>query len=72
MRKNPLKSILVTILLLTLVLTAIYFLEKLGLIKTRSAGLYLLVALVLALVDIFVSLKVNSWLNLLDKRGKKP
>lgn len=71
MRKKPLKPLLITSLILILVLTGIYLLESFGLIENSSARLYFLLALILALIDILVSLRLDRALQLLKDWAKR-
>lgn len=68
MERNPLFTLIINTVLVVIIFIILYFLEKFHFLETRSARIYFLIALVLALIDFLVTSRVDQWLKELKNK----
>lgn len=58
----------IVLLLLVPLFFLLFFLERMGFIEAASARIYFLVALILGSIDVFLSSKIQKWLQELKNK----
>lgn len=69
MQREFLRSLFVVLLVLIPLFFLLFFLERMGLIEEASARTYFVIALILGCIDLFVSSKIQRWLQ--DLKSKE-
>lgn len=68
MQREFLRSLSLVLLVLIPLFFLLFFLERMGFIEAASARIYFLIALMLGSVDLFLSSKIQKWLQELKNK----
>ncbi|NLY37228.1 MAG: hypothetical protein GX046_08355 [Tissierellia bacterium] len=69
MQSQFLRSLFVVLLVLVPLFFLLFFLERLGFISGASARTYFIIALILGSIDLFLSSKIQKWIQ--DLKSKE-